>query len=397
VDRPVHLLKHELAGIGLGGVPGTALAWCAAFLGLVLVAVLAYLFCRVIVGRLVAFVVHRTETRWDDALRERRLFRRLAHLGPALVLYAGSNLLPPADQLLQRAAIVYFMAIGALAAVSVLDAAVDVYQTYAVSKHRPIKGVVEVAKIVILLFVGVLALAEILDRSPWLLLSGLGAMTAVLLVIFKDTLLGFVAGVQLAVNDMVSIGDWIEMPQFGADGDVVDITLHTVKVQNFDKTITTIPSYALVSDSFKNWRGMAAAGGRRIKRAVLIDVSSVRFCTPELLGRFEKLREHATAPADGRPPTNLGAFRAYVEAFLRAEPRVHGGMTLLVRELEPGPNGLPLEVYCFSAATDWDAYEALSADVVDHVIAAAPGFGLRVFQAVAGSDLARGADGAAKR
>jgi miniconductance mechanosensitive channel len=265
------------------------------------------------------------------------------------------------------------MAIGALAALSSLDAAVDVYQAYAVSRHRPIKGVVEVAKIVILLFVGVLALAEILDRSPWLLLSGLGAMTAVLLVIFRDTLLGFVAGVQLAVNDMVSIGDWIEMPKHGADGDVIDITLHTVKVRNFDKTITTIPSYALVSDSFRNWRGMAAAGGRRVKRAVLIDASTVRFPTE-----------------GGRTSTNLGAFRAYVEAFLRAEPRVHGEMTLLVRELEPTPNGVPLEVYCFSKETEWGAYEALSADIVDHVIAAAPGFGLRVYQMISGSDVARG-------
>lgn len=390
MDRPVSLLEHELGGLGAGGLPGAALAWAVALLGLALVALLAYLFCRTVVGRLVAFAVEKTETRWDDALRERRLFRRLAHLGPAFVLYAGAQLLPPADHLLQRAAIVYFMAIGALAAVSFLNAAVDVYQSYAVSKQRPIKGVVEVARIVILLFVGVLALAEILDRSPWLLLSGLGAMTAVLLVIFRDTLLGLVAGVQLAVNDMVSIGDWIEMPKHGADGDVVDVTLHTVKVRNFDKTITTIPSYALVSDSFRNWRGVAAAGGRRIKRAVRIDVSSVRFCTPELLGRFPVLRENAPAPAGGVGQTNLGAFRAYLGKLLRAEPRVHGEMTLIVRELEPGPDGLPLELYCFSRSTEWEAYEALAADLVDHAVAAAPDFGLRVFQAVSGSDVARG-------
>ena len=382
MERPLHLLKHLLADLGVKGWLGTAIAWAAALAGLLLIALVAYLFCRKIVGRVVSFLVRRSRTRWDDALAERRFFRRLAHVGPALVLYAGSNLLPPADQLLQRVAIVYFMGIGVFAAMAFLDAAVDIYQSYAVSKHRPIKGFAEVAKIVIVLFVAVLALAEILDRSPWILLSGLGAMTAVLLIVFKDSLLGLVAGVQLTVNDMVAIGDWIEMPKYGADGDVVDITLHTVKVQNWDKTITTIPSYALVSDSFKNWRGMSAAGARRIKRAVLVDASTVRFCTAEFAARHERLRGCAA------PTTNLGAFRAYAEAALRADPRVHQEMTLLVRELEPTPTGLPVEVYCFSRDPAWAAYEAVQAELVDHLVAIAPEFGLRIFQSPSGGDVA---------
>jgi miniconductance mechanosensitive channel len=391
VERPVQLAKRWLAGFDVHGWPARLIAWAAAVLALAVLAMVAYLICRKVVGRILSFLVRRTETRWDDALEKRRLFARLAHLGPAFTIYWCAVLLPPADQILQRVAIVYFMAIGTLASLSFLDAAVDIYQSYTVSKHRPIKGFVEVAKILLILFVGVLALAEILDRSPWLLLSGLGAMTAVLLIAFKDSLLGLVAGVQLTVNDMVAIGDWIEMPKYGADGEVVDLTLHTVKVQNWDKTITTIPSYALVSDSFKNWRGMTMAGARRIKRAILLDVSTVRFCAPEALDRYARQPLVGglarAAAADGREITNAGVFRAYVEAFLRADPRVNGGMLLLVRELEPTPTGLPLELYCFAADPSWAAYEALQADLVDHVLAAAPDFDLKIFQSPSGADL----------
>ena len=397
MDRPVHFLKHWLAGCGVHGWPCTALAWAGVAVALVLFAVIAYWLGRGVIGRMLAFVIRRTETRWDDALQRRRLFARLAHLGPAFLLFACAPLLPPADHVLERVAIVYFMAVGVLASISFLDAAVDIYQSYSVSKHRPIKGFVEVAKILLVLFVGVLALAEILDKSPWILLSGLGAMTAVLLLVFKDSLLGLVAGVQLTVNDMVAIGDWIEMPKYGADGEVVDITLHTVKVQNWDMTITTVPSYALVSDSFKNWRGMARAGARRIKRPVYLDLASVRFCTPEMLERYAaephvaaRMSElKSAAVAGNRPLTNAGVFRAYVEAFLRADPRVNAKMLLLVRELDPGPNGLPLELYCFAADPSWAAYEAIQADLVDHVVAKAPEFDLRIFQAPSGADIGR--------
>jgi len=395
MERPVHFLKHWLAGLGVNGWPCTALAWAGVAVALLLLMVIAYWLGRGVIGRVLAFAVRRTESKRDDALLGHRLFARLAHLGPALVLFACAPLLPPVDRVLERVAIVYFVAVGTLAVLSFLDAAVDIYGTYSVSKQRPIKGLVEVVKILLVLFVGVLALAEILDRSPWLLLSGLGAMTAVLLLVFKDSLLGLVAGVQLTVNDMVAIGDWIEMPKYGADGEVADITLHTVKVRNWDMTITTVPSYALVSDSFKNWRGMTRAGARRIKRAVYLDLTSVRFCTPEMFDRFaveplvaERMAElKRAAVAGNRPITNAGVFRAYVEAFLRADPRVNATMLLLVRELDPGPNGLPLEIYCFSADPSWAAYEAVQADLVDHVVAKAPEFDLRVFQLPAGADL----------
>jgi len=405
VERPLHLLKNWLGGCGVHGWPCTALAWAAAAVALILLALIAYWLGRGVVGRLLAFVIRRTESKWDDALLSHRLFARLAHLGPAFVLFACAPLLPPADHVLQRVAIVYFVAVGTLAVLSFLDAAVDIYGTYSVSKQRPIKGLVEIVKMLIVLFVGVFAVAELLDRSPWLLLSGLGGMTAVLLVVFKDSLLGFVAGVQLAVNDMIAIGDWIEMPKYGADGEVVDITLHTVKVRNWDMTITTVPSYALVSDSFKNWRGMARAGARRIKRAVHLDVASVRFCTGEMLDRYgreplvaERVAElKRGAAGDGRPITNAGVFRAYVEAFLRADPRVNSEMPLIVRELDPGPNGLPLEVYCFAADPTWAAYEAVQADLIDHVVAKAPAFDLRVFQLPSGADVGRIAGSVAGR
>jgi miniconductance mechanosensitive channel len=258
------------------------------------------------------------------------------------------------------------------------------------------------------LFSVVLIIAALIDRSPLLLLSGLGAMTAVLMLVFRDTLMSLVAGVQLSSHDMLRVGDWIEMPQLNADGDVIDIALHTVKVQNWDKTITSIPTHRLISESFRNWRGMSESGGRRIRRALLLDQGAVHFLEPEereRLRRFAVIDDYlarkreeldawnATLIAAGRDPvntrrvTNLGTFRAYVEAWLRAHPRIRQDMTLLVRQLAPGPCGLPLEIYCFTATTAWGEYEAIQADVFDHLLAILPEFGLRVWQQPGGGDL----------
>jgi len=255
----------------------------------------------------------------------------------------------------------------------------------------------------------VLILATLLDRSPLIFLSGIGAMTAVILLIFRDTILSLVASVQITGNDMVRVGDWIEMPQFGADGDVIDVALHTVKVQNWDKTITTIPTHRLITDSFKNWRFMSASGGRRIKRAIRIDMNSVRFLAPEEIERFAGfalLHDYVTGKRDeitrwnqqeGRNPelnadirrlTNLGTFRAYVERYLKAHPNIHQGMTLLVRQLSPDEHGIPIEIYCFTNTTEWNAYESIQADLFDHFLAVAADFGLRTFQAPSGRDLA---------
>ena len=248
-----------------------------------------------------------------------------------------------------------------------------------------------------------------MDRSPLLFLSGIGAMTAVLLLVFRDTILSLVASVQLTGNDMIHVGDWIEMPKYGADGDVIDIALHTVKVQNWDKTITTIPTHALISDAFKNWRGMSRSGGRRIKRSLHIDVASVRFLEDteiERLSQWALLRDYlsgkrdelaqwnategrnAAVNADIRRLTNLGTLRAYIEQYLRAHPKIHQGMTLLVRQLQPTDRGLPIELYCFTNTTEWNAYESIQADVFDHLFAILPELGLRAYQSPSGADIA---------
>ena len=250
-------------------------------------------------------------------------------------------------------------------------------------------------------------LSVLLDRSPVLLLSGLGALTAVLLLIFKDAILGFVAGIHISANRLVRVGDWIEMPTHQADGDVIDISLTTVKVQNWDKTITTIPSYDLVSRPFKNWRGMQDSGGRRIKRAIMIDISTIRFADAAMIESFcgislikgyveDKLaeidafnKEHGITdhPRNGRALTNIGTFRAYCVAYLRAHPKIHDKMTFLVRQLAPTPKGLPLEIYVFTTDTAWVAYEGIQADVFDHLFAILPAFGLAAFQDATGLDL----------
>ncbi len=254
-------------------------------------------------------------------------------------------------------------------------------------------------------------LPESINASTSLmLLSGLGAMTAILLLVFKDTILGLVAGIQLVANDMVRPGDWLEMPKYGADGDVEEITLNVVKIRNWDKTVTTIPTYALISDSFKNWRGMSESGGRRIKRSMLLDVSSIRFCTDETLGELRKIRKLAPfieqrlkeisdanaeyegsepSPANGRRLTNMGLFRQYAVEYLREHGDIRKDMTFLVRQLQPTAEGLPLEIYVFSGDQRWVQYEAIQADIFDHVLAVVPLFDLRVFQAPTGADIGR--------
>jgi miniconductance mechanosensitive channel len=276
----------------------------------------------------------------------------------------------------------------------------------------------QLVKLVSAVLAAILILATLMDRSPLIFLSGLGAMAAVILLVFRDTLLSVVASIQLTSYNMVHVGDWIEMPEFGADGDVIDVALHTVKVQNWDKTITTIPTHRLVEGSFKNWRGMSNSGGRRIKRMILVDVNTIRFLDDEeveRIGKFALLHDYIAEKkrtideynrdpgrdpslnADIRRMTNIGTFRAYIESYLRAHSRIHKGMTLMVRQLAPTPEGLPLEIYCFTNTTDWGAYEGIQADILDHVFAVVSEFGLRCFQAPAGRDLEALAGGEAAR
>lgn len=356
-------------------------------------------------------MAERSRTHWDNILVERGVFTRLSHIAPAVVLYLTAALVfegyPRAIGFVQTAAGFYMVAVGLWVVDGLLNSAVCIYNTFDCSRKMPIKGFVQVVKIVLYIAAGVVVLSILLKKDPSKLLAGMGAMTAVLLLICKDSLLGLVAGIQLTSNDMVHIGDWIEMPKYGADGDVIDISLTTVKVRNWDKTIATIPTYALVSDSFRNWRGMSESGGRRIKRAVHIDMTSIRFCDEAALERFRrfqciggyidaKLKEladwnsqqqiDASERVNCRRLTNVGTFRAYVAAYLRQHPKVHQNMTFLVRHLEPTSKGLPIEIYVFSNDQAWANYEGIQADIFDHILAVVPEFGLRVFQEPTGAD-----------
>jgi len=372
---------------------------------------------NLIAKRLLASTVRafakRSSVTWDDALVGHNVFGRLVQVVPALIVFVGVPFiigLPEGlEQLLRNVTMGYMALMLTLALTAMLSAANDIYAASPAAKDRPLKGFVQLVQIVVWIFGGIMIIAAVLDRSPLLLLSGFGAMTAILLLIFKDTILSLVASVQLTAQDMVRVGDWIEMPQFGADGDVVDVQLHTVKVQNWDKTITTIPTHRLITDSFKNWRGMSQARARRIKRAILVDVSSIRFQTQDEVDYFTRfallkdyvankeqeladynkgLASEVNAEVNRRRLTNVGTFRAYAYNYLKHHPKIHKGMTLIVRQLGPGPEGLPLEIYCFTDTTEWVAYEDIQSDIFDHLLAIVPEFGLRLFQKPAGSDLA---------
>jgi miniconductance mechanosensitive channel len=375
----------------------------------------AYIFTSRILLVVLRTVAKRTAHTWDDALIENRVGAKLAQLVPVFIIYIGVDLLPSinktAEAVILNVTSAYMIVVVTITVIAILNAANDIYESNPEARKRPIKGFIQLLQLAVLILGGLLIIAALLDRSPVLLLSGFGAMTAVLLLVFKDTLLSLVASVQLTAQDMVRVGDWIEVPQFGADGDVVDVELHTVKVQNWDKTITTIPTHRLISDSFKNWRGMSASGGRRIKRSLYVDASSIHFLSPEELDRgkrFLLLEEYLggkegdlakynqelkglsvqerDAAVNMRRLTNIGTFRAYTWRYLNQHPQIRKDMTLLVRQLQPGPQGLPIELYCFTNTTAWNDYEDIQADIFDHLMAIVPEFGLRLFQQPAGTE-----------
>ena len=383
----------------------------AGLLALLVGAVLIDLVAKRVLTGVVRALAERSRATWDDTLVEHNVFGRLVQVLPALVVFAGIPFVPGLQdslvQLIRNVAMGYLALMLTLGLTAMLGAAQTIYETLPIAKDRPLKGFVQLLQIVVWILGGVMIVAAVLDRSPLLLLSGFGAMTAILLLVFKDTILSLVASVQLTAQDMVRVGDWIEMPQFGADGDVVDVQLHTIKVQNWDKTITTIPTHRLISDSFKNWRGMSQSGGRRIKRAIFIDVSTIRMQTQDEVDRFMRfalLKDYINAKGqeladynaglevdadvNQRRLTNIGTFRAYAFNYLKNHPRIRKDMTLIVRQLAPGPEGLPLEIYCFTTTTAWAEYEDIQSDIFDHLLAIVPEFDLRLYQKPAGSDLA---------
>ncbi|HGE8481680.1 TPA: mechanosensitive ion channel family protein [Serratia marcescens] len=349
---------------------------------------------------------------WQQAITQYKLFQRVALLLQGVIISIQATLwLQSGSQtqaVIVTAAQVWILAFTLLSLFSLLDTLLALLRQSPISNQLPLRGIFQGLKLVAAILIGIMIVSLLMGKSPLLLLSGLGAMTAVLMLVFKDPILGLVAGIQLSANDMLKIGDWLEMPKYGADGAVTDIGLTTVKVRNWDNTVTTIPTYALISDSFKNWRSMSESGGRRIKRSLNIDTGSVHFLSEEEQRRLQRnpllhsylnvktqeLSQHnqeiavdLASPLNGRRLTNLGTLRAYLEAYLRAHPRIHQSMTLMVRQLAPTPEGLPLEIYAFTNTTVWAEYESIQADIFDHILAVIDEFGLRVYQTPTGNDL----------
>lgn len=408
----MNAVKSWLHDQGLGDSQTGILYALLAGAAVILLCVVANVIAKQIILRGVHAVIRRSEAAWDDAFLKRRVFVRLSHLAPALVLHATAPVAfgdyPPVVTTVKSVAILYMILVGLAVVDAFLNALLDIYEEFPVSRRVPLKGFVQVVKLIVFFAGGIAVLSYLIGKSPIVFFSGLGAFTAVLILVFKDAILGLVAGIQLISNNMVRRGDWIEMPKYGVDGDVIDVSLTTIKVQNWDKTISTIPPYSLVTDSFRNWRGMSESGGRRIKRSIAIDMNSVAFCTQEMLDRFKKIRyikdylEAKLAEIDahnkdidvdetflvnGRHLTNIGTFRAYLEAYLRSHPKIHRDLTFLVRQLAPGPQGLPIEIYVFSRDQEWAAYEGIQADIMDHVLAVIPLFDLRVYQAPSGREV----------
>ncbi len=395
--------------------------WVQASLSLLLLLVAA-----LVLGRLARFVLlyamkalgRQHALQWLNDLRHNKVFHRLAQMTPSLVIQFGLNLVPvisaAGKNLLGNIAMAFTILFMTLAIGALLNALLDIYARTIHARTRSIKGYVQLAKMILYIFATIIIIATLIDRSPLLLLSGLGAMSAVILLVYKDTLLSFVASVQLTSNDMLRVGDWIEMPQVGADGDVVDITLHTVKVQNFDKTIVSIPTWRLMSESFRNYRGMQQSGGRRIKRSLFIDVSGIRFLTDEeeqRLSGVKLLTEYmsrkqaelkawnqaqgnvAALSANRRRMTNVGTFRAYALAYLKNHAEVHQDMTCMVRQMAASEHGVPLEIYCFTRTTVWADYERIQGDIFDYLLSVLPEFGLSLYQQPSGADMRMGLAG----
>lgn len=378
---------------------------------LLLIATLANLLIKRVLLRIVARLSHKIPFCQNRDLHVQTAIKRLANIVPAVVISLGIALVPHMPGTIVTVVInvahAFVILMLAMAIAATLDIAEAVYRHRPRAALKPIKGYVQIVKIALYIIAAILIIATLIDRSPFILLSGLGAMAAVLILVFQDTLLSLVAGIQISSTDMVRVGDWIEMPTLNADGNVMEISLYTVQVQNWDMTISNIPIRKLVTESFKNWRGMTESGGRRIKRSINLDQTSIRFLTPEEIGNLhhfryldfylahkekelqewnDKLTEKSRTQENMRRLTNVGTFRAYVEAYLHNHPKIHQKMTRLVRHLQPGREGLPLELYCFTNITDWNEYESIQADIFDHLFALLPEFGLRIFQDPTGGD-----------
>lgn len=408
-DKWLQLLQDYLKQWGSTEAVAVIASHAIGAIVVVFLSFLANWIAKAILLRVIGRVVHHTPWKWDDVLLEHGVFTRLSHLAPALVIkFFGSAVFGAYGELVSGAVQVYVLVILWMILSALLNALQAIFEQKDEGANVPIKGFVQAVKLVLFLIVGILVMSVVFGRSPVYFLSGIGAATAVMMLVFRDALLGLVAGVMISVNRMVRVGDWIDMPSSGADGDVIDVSLTTVKVRNWDRTITTIPSYDLISKSFKNYRGMYESQGRRIKRSIYIDMQTVRFVDEELLAHFKKIKrlrpyleskvreieeENSETGLDlevlcnGRRLTNIGTFRAYCIAYLKEHTKLNHNLIQLVRQLAPTEHGLPMEIYAFTSDTGWIAHEGVQGDIFDHLFSVIGEFGLRVFQEPSGYDL----------
>ena len=383
-----------------------------AYFTLLLLSFVAYKLTVLLLRKLIIPLTARTKTHLDNLLIKNRFFIRIAFLVPASIIYYSLEsdwfIHAGLAEFVKNLTTIFFYVIAVLIFISLLSTINDYYNRFHIAKDHPIKGIIQVVKIIVYILGLLGVIGFLFDKDISSIFIGLGTLSAVLMLIFRDPILGFVGGLQLIFNKMIAIGDWISMPKYGADGDVLEINLTTVKVQNFDKTIITIPTYSLITDSFQNWRGMEKSGGRRIKRAINIDMDSIKFCNKEMLERFKKIdvikdyidktekeidgfnaaeKINLSVMVNGRRQTNLGVFRAYLKAYLRQRADIHNDMTFLVRHLDPTEKGIPIQIYVFTTTVDWAEYEDIQANIFDHILAVITEFELRIFQFPSSSDI----------
>ncbi|WP_246943614.1 mechanosensitive ion channel family protein [Bacillus pinisoli] len=401
-------IQRLLVGLELAPTLAKYLSMMIMILLIGIICIAANFLSKKVVIRLITHYVTKSKFPRATMILKRKVFDKLSHILPAIIIYYFAGTLPDYQVMIEKGAVAYIIIVGLMVFHALLTTINDIYQTYEISKIKPIKGYIQVINIIVLILGGLLVISNLMGESPFILLSGIGALSAVLMLVFKDSLLGLVAGIQLAANDMVRVGDWIEIPKYGADGNIIDISLNTVMVQNFDKTITSVPSYVLISDSFINWRGMENSGGRRMKRSILIDTSSISFCSEMMLEKCKQihyLTDYVTVKekeiteyntrfnmyeenrVNGRALTNIGVFRTYIHNYLKQHSGINQDMTLLVRQLPPTEHGLPIEIYAFTKEVKWVVHESIQSDIFDHLLAVAGEFELKVFQNPSGNDL----------
>jgi miniconductance mechanosensitive channel len=377
------------------------------FVGVIILAFLAYVIVKKLLISGVHKIVQKTKTDVDDILLNESILKRIAYIAPLIIISQFLYLIPQIQDVLKKFTESVIVLLFLLIIGSLINAGNELYEKSRNYVRRPIKGYLQIAKIIVYILGGIVIIGLLTGQEPWAVLTGVGAFTAILILIFKDTILSFIASIHISAYDLVRVGDWIEVPQYKVDGDVLDVALHTIKVQNFDKTIVVFPTHMLLEGSFKNWRGMQKAGGRRIKRSIFIDLSSVKFCDETLLNKFKSFQlikdyieekeleidkdnkaknVDTTANVNGRRMTNIGTFREYLKAYLKNREDINSGLTFLVRQLTPGPSGIPIEIYVFADTTNWARYEEIQADIFDHLFAVISEFELNIFQNPTGKD-----------